>query len=108
MYDLGQGVEQDFKEAVKWFQKAADQGDAAAQNNLAGVYFFGDGDVVEGNFVIGYAWILVAEKNAARGKRAASIRKSKGVFAFEMNPEQIAKAQELSKEMVKKNPKLLK
>ena len=51
--------------------------------------------------------ILVAEKNAARGKRAASIRKSKGVFAFEMTPEQIAKAQELSKEMVKKNPKLV-
>ena len=28
MYVLGEGVEQDFKEAVKWYQKAADQGDA--------------------------------------------------------------------------------
>ena len=26
MYDEGEGVEQDFKEAVKWYQKAADQG----------------------------------------------------------------------------------
>ena len=30
MYQEGQGVEQDFKEALKWYQKAADQGYAAA------------------------------------------------------------------------------
>ena len=34
MYAKGQGVEKDFKEAVKWFQKAADQGYAHAQDNL--------------------------------------------------------------------------
>jgi len=34
MYDKGQGVEQDFREAVKWYQKAADQGFAPAQNAL--------------------------------------------------------------------------
>ena len=28
-YANGEGVEQDFKEAVKWYQKAADQGDVA-------------------------------------------------------------------------------
>jgi hypothetical protein len=26
MYSRGQGVEQDFKEAVKWYHKAAEQG----------------------------------------------------------------------------------
>jgi hypothetical protein len=31
MYKNGQGVEQDFKEAVKWWQKAADQGDILAE-----------------------------------------------------------------------------
>jgi TPR repeat protein len=30
LYRNGQGVEQDFKEALKWYQKAADQGYAAA------------------------------------------------------------------------------
>ena len=34
MYAKGQGVPQDYAEAVKWFRKAADQGDASAQYNL--------------------------------------------------------------------------
>ena len=34
MYDDGQGVAQDSKEAVKWFRKAADQGFANAQYDL--------------------------------------------------------------------------
>jgi TPR repeat protein len=43
MYAKGQGVEQDFKEAVKWYQKAADQGDARGQTNLGLMYDSGDG-----------------------------------------------------------------
>ena len=38
MYANGSGVEQDFKEAVKWFRKAAHQGYARAQYNLGGMY----------------------------------------------------------------------
>ena len=30
MYDTGQGVPQDYPEAVKWYRKAAEQGDAKA------------------------------------------------------------------------------
>jgi hypothetical protein len=30
MYYNGEGVKQDYAEAIKWFQKAADQGDADA------------------------------------------------------------------------------
>jgi hypothetical protein len=37
------GVHQDFAEAAKWFQKAADQGDAEAESHLAGMYWTGDG-----------------------------------------------------------------
>ena len=32
-YAKGRGVTQDDKEAVKWYRKAAEQGDADAQNN---------------------------------------------------------------------------
>ena len=42
-YDNGQGVGQDFKEAVKWYQKAADQGDAEAQYSLGSHYDEGQG-----------------------------------------------------------------
>ncbi|NLK41150.1 MAG: sel1 repeat family protein, partial [Planctomycetes bacterium] len=43
MYANGQGVPQDYKEAVKWFRKAAEQGDADAQFNLGLMYANGRG-----------------------------------------------------------------
>ena len=43
IYNLGQGVPQDRKEAAKWFQLAASQGDASAQFNLAVMYDNGQG-----------------------------------------------------------------
>jgi len=43
MYDNGQGVRQDYKEAVKWYKKAAEQGYARAQFNLGLMYSQGQG-----------------------------------------------------------------
>src|SRR5450756_814085 len=43
MYDNGEGVLQDDKEAVKWFRLAADQGNADAQFNLGVMYDRGEG-----------------------------------------------------------------
>ena len=43
MYDEGEGVLLDDKEAVNWYQKAADQGIAIAQNNLGVMYAYGEG-----------------------------------------------------------------
>ena len=38
MYDTGQGVPQDYAEALKWYRLSADQGDAMAQFNLGLMY----------------------------------------------------------------------
>ena len=43
MYQKGKGVPQDDAEAVKWYHKAAEQGDADAQNNLGVMYRNGKG-----------------------------------------------------------------
>jgi TPR repeat protein len=43
MYAKGRGVAQDDKQAVYWYQKAADQGDAGAQYNLGEMYQYGVG-----------------------------------------------------------------
>ena len=43
MYATGQGVHQDYTEAVRWYRKAADQGYAEAQNNLGSMYYAGSG-----------------------------------------------------------------
>jgi hypothetical protein len=43
MYHNGEGVNQDYKTAVKWYRLAADQGLAKAQDNLGFMYQQGDG-----------------------------------------------------------------
>ena len=43
MYDNGEGVRQDKSEAVRWYRKAAEQGNANAQCNLGMAYQSGEG-----------------------------------------------------------------
>ena len=43
LYANGQGVPQDYQEALKWYRKASEQGDAGAQNNLGVMYDKGHG-----------------------------------------------------------------
>jgi len=42
-YETGQGVPQDYAQAVAWYRKAADQGYASAQFNLGAMYRNGQG-----------------------------------------------------------------
>ena len=99
-FHRGLGTEQDFKEAVKWYRKAAEQGDADAQNNLGVMYGFGKG--VPQDYVTAYAWYNIAQANGN-----AKANEWKGIVAKKMTPDQIAEGQKLSREMLKKNPKLL-
>ena len=134
MYGSGQGVEQDFKEAVKWYQKAAEQGLAGAQNTLGIMYQKGDG--VEQDFKEAAKWYQkAADQGLASAQYNLGLRyqygkgveqnyvtayawrniaatngnqnAQKGLSQVEMTPEQITEAEALVKEMVKKNPKLL-
>jgi TPR repeat protein len=43
LYANGQGVPQDYKEAIKWYRLAAEQGDSDAQGNLGVFYEKGQG-----------------------------------------------------------------
>ncbi len=43
MYDKGQGVPQDYAEAMRWYRSAAEQGNAKAQSNLGIMYLVGQG-----------------------------------------------------------------
>ena len=98
---IGQGVPKDDKEAAKLIRKAAEQGEAMAQYTLGVLYAKGLG-VPEDN-VTAYAWVNIA---AANGD--AKAKKNRGSIAKEMTPDQIAKAEALAKEMIAKNPKLIK
>ncbi len=43
MYENGQGVQQDYEEAIKWYRLGAKQGLAGAQSNLGLMYESGKG-----------------------------------------------------------------
>lgn len=53
-YYEGQGVEQDYAEAAKYFRKAAEQGNESAQCNLGLMYY--DGQGVEQNYAEAVKW----------------------------------------------------
>ena len=122
-------LKEDYKEAVKWFRLAALQGDAGAIYELGGLYFQGNG--VLKDYVSAYALLNLygyyghestssllrlakrfppeqVDKLLTQGQREIALAINKAVeeeraaIAKLMTPEQIAKAQELSKELLKK------
>ncbi len=58
MYYRGEGVMQEYQEAVRWYSKAAEKGLAKAQYNLGLMYFKGHG--VSKNYVKAYMWLYLA------------------------------------------------
>ena len=98
MYEYGRGVPEDDKEALKWLMKSAEQGNPLAQFKLGYWYYVGQG--VPKDFKESAKWWLIA---AANGDEDA--KEVKADLAELMTKEQIAKAQDLSREMLKANPK---
>ena len=66
MYAEGQGVTQNYTKAKYWYKKAAEQGNANAQNNLGVLYENGQG--VTQNVTQAKSWF---EKVAAQGNTLA-------------------------------------
>tara|TARA_B100000586_G_scaffold57964_1_gene39721 strand:+ start:69 stop:767 length:699 start_codon:yes stop_codon:yes gene_type:complete len=122
------GVKRDYKESAKWYHLAAEQGDDIAQFTIGLMYKKGQG--VTKNLVIAYMWLSTAEfsnKNsvlvfqkmgAVKNKNISEkdlmnylkiMRKQKketvGKLERKMTPEQIAEAQKLARECIKKNYK---
>ena len=58
MFDMGEGVPQDYVEAAKWYRTAAEQGLAVAQSNLGAMYGLGQG--VPQDYVQALMWFNLA------------------------------------------------
>ena len=97
MYSSGQGVAQDYKEAVKWYRLAAEQGYVAAQTSLGMMY--GNGQGVAQDYVMAHMYWNIA---GASGHEDAI--KNRGIVEKNMTPSQIEKAQDLAREWMKKHP----
>ena len=98
MYSRGYGVSQDYRKAVKWYRLAAEQNHQQGQYNLGVMYNNGYGVIQD--YVLAHMWLNIAASNGY--KDGVEARDS---LAKNITPEQIAEAQKLARECVKKNYK---
>jgi uncharacterized protein len=85
-YVNGQGVSQDYVEALKWYRLAADQGDANAQANLGVMRENGWG--VPQDFIVAHMWYNLS---AGNGYEFGRIRRDS--IAESMTDASVAEAQ---------------
>ena len=83
---------------MKWYPKAAEQGNASAQGNLGRMYGSGNG-VLQDN-VYAHMWFNIASSNGSENDRD-----NRDIVAERMTPGQLAEAQKLARECVKKDYK---
>ena len=89
MYAKGQGVKQDYVQAVKWWHMAAERGDAGAQLNLGVAHDKGEG--VPQDYVQAHKWYNLAAMQSY--KYGAKYRDR---VAKKMTSADISKAQKLA------------
>ena len=97
MYADGEGVKQDYGEAVKWYRMAAEQGLALAQNNMGFMYANGRG--VPKDFAAAHMWLTLA---AAQGEPNA--QKTRDIVIKLMTHGQIEEANLMAREWKAKHP----
>ena len=98
MYEQGEAVTQDYKQAFDWYQKAASQGLAGAQYQLGHMYYKGQG--VKQNYVRAYMW-----SNLAAAKSHNFALKLRELVSAQMTQQQIAEAKKLAGECEQRNYK---
>jgi TPR repeat protein len=101
MYYLAVGVGQDLELAARWYRKAADQGYRQAQTSLGILYAEGYG--VPRDNVQAYMWFTLAiAADTASNVDAKDEERSRRLVAAKMSAAEIAMAQRLASEWVRK------
>ncbi|MDP7503376.1 MAG: tetratricopeptide repeat protein [Nitrospinota bacterium] len=91
--DNGWGVPKDYKLAVKWYRKSAEQGYALGQFNLGWMYRKGLG--VPKDYVLSHMWFNLSAANGNKGGQ-----KNRDIIEKRMTPFQIADAKRLARNFV--------
>ncbi|MEM7466535.1 MAG: tetratricopeptide repeat protein [Pseudomonadota bacterium] len=99
MFAGGQGVEQDYDAAAKWYRKAAEKGVGDAQYRLGSLYQKGRG--VPKDMEYAYGWYSVA---AHLGN--AKAKDAQQVSASNLNDSEMKAAQNLSEDLIQKYGKI--
>ena len=86
----------DYREAEFWFRKAANQGNAYAQQDLGLMYV--QEKVVRQDDAQAYMWLSLAAANLAGKEDRDQAVKNRDIVSAKMTPAQIAEAQKLARE----------
>lgn len=97
IYYEGYGLPQDFKEAAKWFKRAAEKGKPESQARLGTLYFLGQG--VKFDTIRGHMWLNIAIANGLE-----ELRDLREELAEKMSQKEIERAQKLAREWLKEHP----
>ena len=95
-YATGEGVSQNYSEAVRWFAKAGEQGHVVAQATLGAYYWAGRG--VPQDLGKAYFWSILAQ---AGGDEASKYRVA--VLASRMPHAQVVAAQQQANDWIKRH-----
>lgn len=95
-YATGEGVKQDYSEALRWFSKAAQQGHVTSQATLGAYYWAGRG--VPQDLSKAYFWALLADSGGDQGSKYRL-----PVLASRMSRSQIQTAQQQAEAWLKKS-----
>jgi uncharacterized protein len=93
IYDRGQGVPQDYAQAVAWYRKAAGQGDPFAQYNLGVMYAKSHG--VTQDYIEALMWFYLAAAAHPSDMRAPENRDT---LVSKMTDAQVVEAQRMASE----------
>jgi TPR repeat protein len=97
MYDNGEGLAQDYRQAVLWYGKSAEQGNANAQYNLGMMY--ANGLSVPQDWVQALKWFNLAAFLSGDPKYVGAAKQVEGMIT----PEQVKAAWALSTEWKEKH-----
>ena len=96
LYARGAGIPRNSEEAVKWYLKAAKQGQVDAQYDLATAYYMGDRGVARDDKTA-FVWLTIALPSLRGVIREFAIGK-RDLIAEKLTPEQLAEAQKIAAE----------
>ena len=95
LYATGQGVPEDHAQALQWFRKAAEKGNAPAQSNLGLLYAKGQGTPKD--YVEAEKWLILAAARTS-GDSRNDIVTARDAVARALTPVQLAEAQKRARE----------
>jgi TPR repeat protein len=102
MYNQGHGVPQDYAQAAVWYRKAAERGDADAEEGLGELYRNGQG--VPQDYAQAYFWLDLAADDRLDAPAAKDASQNRDSAASVLAPADLSAAQQRARKWFEDHP----